>query len=111
VTRVKSNAVAYAAAEPPKGKRKRGRPKRYGKKIRLKSLLADARSMLELASPVYGERNVMLRYRVCDLIWRPAGSAAASPGLSLCQSALQAAHAPHRSTAQHISSPRSVAAP
>jgi hypothetical protein len=29
--------------------------------------------MLELASPVYGERNVMLRYRVCDLIWRPAG--------------------------------------
>ena len=73
VTRVKSNAVAYAAAEPPKGKRKRGRPKRYGKKIRLKSLLAEARSMLELASPVYGERNVMLRYRVCDPIWRPAG--------------------------------------
>jgi hypothetical protein len=29
--------------------------------------------MLELTSPVYGERNVMLRYRVCDLIWRPAG--------------------------------------
>ena len=29
--------------------------------------------MLELASPVYGKRNVMLRYRVCDLIWRPAG--------------------------------------
>ena len=28
--------------------------------------------MRELASPVYGERNVMLRYLVCDLIWRPA---------------------------------------
>jgi DDE superfamily endonuclease len=73
VSRVKSNAVAYAAAEAAKGKRKRGRPRRYGKKIRLKSLLADARSMLELASPLYGERNVMLRYRVCDLLWRPAG--------------------------------------
>jgi hypothetical protein len=73
VSRVKSNAVAYAAAEPANGKRKRGRPRRYGKKIKLKSLLADARSMLELASPVYGERNVMLRYRVCDLLWRPAG--------------------------------------
>ena len=73
VSRVKSNAVAYAAAEAANGKRKRGRPRRYGKKIRLKSLLLDPRLMLELASPVYGERNVMLRYRVCDLIWRPAG--------------------------------------
>lgn len=73
VSRVKSNAVAYAPVEPPKGKRRRGRPTRYGKKIRLKSLLSDPRSMLELVSPVYGERNVMLRYRVCDLIWRPAG--------------------------------------
>jgi hypothetical protein len=73
VSRVRSNAVAYAPAEPPKGKRKRGRPRRYGKKIKLKSLLADSQSMSELASPVYGERNVMLRYRVCDLIWRPAG--------------------------------------
>ena len=73
VSRVKSNAVAYTPAEPPKGKRKRGRPRRYGKKIKLKSLLSDPQSMLELASPVYGERNVMLRYRVCDLIWRPAG--------------------------------------
>jgi len=51
----------------------RGRPTRYGKKIKLKSLLSHPQSMLELASPVYGERNVMLRYRVCDLIWRPAG--------------------------------------
>jgi hypothetical protein len=73
VSRVKSNAVAYAPAEPPKGKRKRGAPKRYGKKIRLKSLLSETRSMLEVASPVYSERNVILRYRACDLLWRPAG--------------------------------------
>jgi hypothetical protein len=73
VSRVKSNAVAYAPAEPPRGKRKRGRPRRYGRKIKLKSLLADFQSMFEMASPVYGERNVMLRYRVYDLIWRPAG--------------------------------------
>jgi hypothetical protein len=73
VSRVKSNAVAYAPAEPPQGKRKRGRPKRYGRKIRLKSLLSDPQSMLEIASSVYGERNVTLRYCVRDLIWRPAG--------------------------------------
>jgi DDE superfamily endonuclease len=73
VSRVKSNAVAYAPAEQKKGKKKRGRPKRYGKKITLKSLLSDTGSMQEVASPVYGERNVILRYRVCDLLWRPAG--------------------------------------
>ena len=73
LTRVRSNAVAYRPAEPPKGKRKRGAPKRYGKKVKLNSLFSDRRSMLEVASPAYGERNVMIRYRVCDLLWRPAG--------------------------------------
>ena len=29
-------------------------------------------SMQQVASPVYGERNVTLRYRVRDLLWRPA---------------------------------------
>src|SRR6202049_1431214 len=73
VTRVKSNAVAYAPAPSKKGRRTRGRPKTYGNKIKLKSLLADVKSMQQVASPVYGERNVILRYRVCDLLWRPAG--------------------------------------
>jgi hypothetical protein len=73
ITRVKGNAVAYVPAQPKKGPKKRGRPKRYGKKIKLKSLLSDAGSMQKVASPVYGERNVILRYRVCDLLWRPAG--------------------------------------
>src|SRR3977135_3641609 len=73
VTRVRSNAVAYAPATPKKGRNKRGRPKTYGKKIKLKSLLADTGSMQHAASPVYGESNVTLRYRVLDLLWRPAG--------------------------------------
>jgi hypothetical protein len=73
VTRVKSNAVAYAPAKPTKGRKTRGRPKTYGKKIKLKSLLANVKSMQQVASPVYGECNVTLCYRVCDLLWRPAG--------------------------------------
>jgi DDE superfamily endonuclease len=73
VSRVRTNAVAYAPAQPKKGPKKRGRPKRYGKKITIKSLLSENQSMQEVASPVYGERNVILRYRVCDLLWRPAG--------------------------------------
>jgi DDE superfamily endonuclease len=73
VTRVKSNAVAYAPATPKKGRKKKGRPKTYGEKIKLKSLLWDAKSMEQVASPVYGERGVTIRYRVRDLLWRPAG--------------------------------------
>src|SRR6201997_2098637 len=73
VSRVKSNAVAYVPAPAKTGRNKRGRPKTYGKKIKLKSLLADTRSMQQVASPVYGERNVTLHHRVCDLLWRPAG--------------------------------------
>ena len=73
VTRVKTNAVAYALAQPKKGAKRRGRPKRYGKKVKLKSLLSNVGSMQKVASPVYGERNIILRYRVCDLLWRPAG--------------------------------------
>src|SRR3982074_1489642 len=72
-TRVKSNAVACAPAPRKKGRKTRGRPKTYGKKIKLKSLLANIKSMQQAASPVYGEHNVTLRYRLCDLLWRPAG--------------------------------------
>ena len=73
LTRVKSNAVAYAPATPKKGRKKKGRPKTYGKQIKLKSLLRDPKSMQQVASPVYGERGVTIRYRVRDLLWRPAG--------------------------------------
>jgi hypothetical protein len=73
VSRVKSNAVAFLPAEPKTGPRTRGRPKCYGKKIKLKSLLSDVGSMEQLVSPVYGERGVKIRYRVRDLLWRPVG--------------------------------------
>jgi hypothetical protein len=72
VTRVKSNAVAYAVPEP-KGSKKRGRPALYGNKIKLKTLFRDRKSMQKMASPVYGERDVTLHYRVRDLMWRPVG--------------------------------------
>jgi DDE superfamily endonuclease len=74
ISRIKTNAVAYAPAqESRKGRRKRGRPRRYGKKIKLYSLLSNTASMTSIKSPVYSERNVTLRYRACDLLWRPAG--------------------------------------
>ena len=72
VTRAKSNAVAYLPVPAP-SRRLRGRPRIYGTKVRIKDLAMDDGAFSEAPSPVYGESNVMLRYRCLDLMWRPAG--------------------------------------
>jgi len=72
VSRVRSTAVAYLQAPPPR-KGRRGRPKLYGRKVRLSSLFDNPSLMVEAASPVYGERSVKLRYLSMDLLWRPVG--------------------------------------
>jgi hypothetical protein len=72
VTRVRSNAVAYTPYHH-RGPKRKGRPRRYGKKVKLRSLFSDDSAMESAASPVYGEENVTLQYRVCDLLWRPVG--------------------------------------
>lgn len=72
VTRMRSNSVAHALPAQ-NGPRKRGRPKTYGKKIKLASLFDNLATMLQVASPVYGEKEVMMRYAVHDLLWKPAG--------------------------------------
>jgi len=75
VTRVKRNSVAYYPATPPPGSapRRRGRPKKYGKKIKVASLLKNKDGLEEAASPVYGEENVTIQFKVADLLWRPVG--------------------------------------
>lgn len=70
LTRVRNNAVAYFTANVV-GHKKVGRPKLYGKKIKLKSLFKDTSKMTEIMSPVYGETNVTIRYLQIDLIWKP----------------------------------------
>ncbi len=72
VTRVRSNAVAYYPARQSPIKR-RGRKKKYGKKIKLNALFADTADFVNTQSPVYGERTVKLMYRSIDLFWRPVG--------------------------------------
>jgi DDE superfamily endonuclease len=75
VSRMRSSSVAY---ELPVAKvRKRGRPRKYGNRIVLTSLADNPRDMQEAVSPIYGEERgkhkVTIRYRVCDLLWKPAG--------------------------------------
>ena len=71
VSRAKINAVAWTPAPQPE-KRKRGRPKMYGKKVVLRSLF-DAGAFKSAPSPVYGEKDVRVEYLCIDLLWRPVG--------------------------------------
>jgi hypothetical protein len=72
VSRVRKNAVAYEPAPKPKTKH-RGRPKKYGRKIRLRDLFKGWQAFTEAPSPVYGEQNITIQYRSVDLLWRPTG--------------------------------------
>lgn len=72
ISRVRNNAVAYMQFIPKKNAKKRpGRPKFYGRKIKLCSLFDKAEQMITTASPVYGEVGVNIQYRCVDLIWKP----------------------------------------
>jgi hypothetical protein len=74
ITRVRSNAVAYLRHLPVAGKTTgKGRPKLYGRKVRLNALPDDLCSFRHAQSPVYGEHNVIIDYGVVDLLWRPVG--------------------------------------
>jgi hypothetical protein len=73
VVRVKSNAVAWMPHVHKGGRRGRGRPRTYGKKVKLRSLFRESLVTEEAPSPVYGEKNVTIRYAVHDLLWRPIG--------------------------------------
>ena len=72
VTRVRTNSVGFERApEPPK--KKRGRPKQYGEKIKLNKQWCRASSYTTALSPVYGEVGVQIEYLALTLLWRPVG--------------------------------------
>ena len=73
ISRARINTVAWKPARQPK-KRRRGRPKLYGKKVRLRDLFGNLDRFLRAPSPVYGETGVEIRYRCLDLLWRPVGA-------------------------------------
>jgi hypothetical protein len=66
VTRARSNAVAYYPFIDD-GIKRRGRPRTYGKKVALKDRLADVENMIEIDSPVYGDKDIKLKCATYDL--------------------------------------------
>jgi hypothetical protein len=73
ITRAKSNAVAYYPACRNCQNKGPGRPRIYGKKVKLKSLFDDPDTMQTASSPIYGEKRTQIQFRCVDLIWRPVG--------------------------------------
>ncbi len=73
ITLVRSNAVAYYPASRNSQNKRRGRPRIYGKKVKIKTLFNDPDTMQIASSPVYGEKRTQIRFRSVDLIWRPVG--------------------------------------
>lgn len=74
VSQVRKNAVAYLPYHGSTGKRKKGRPRIYGGKIKLRTLFDNLQTMHTAESPVYGEKGVIIRYRSEDLLLRRLGS-------------------------------------
>lgn len=72
ISRARMNSVAYYPAEEKPVKRK-GRPKIYGKKVKLRNLFKAKHLFSSAQSPVYGEKNIIIQYRVVELLWRPVG--------------------------------------
>jgi hypothetical protein len=74
ITRARTNAVAFLpASEIPHSKRKRGHPRKYGNKIRLRNLFAQPQAFTAAPSPVYGEQDVQIRWCSLDLLWNSPG--------------------------------------
>lgn len=72
ISRVRSNAVGYLQAKQ-KAKPTRGRKAKYGKKVLLRKLFDECDLFTVMNSPVYGEKNVKIKYRCIDLYWKSAG--------------------------------------
>jgi hypothetical protein len=72
ISRARINTTAYRPA-PRAGVRRRGRPRLYGEKMRLRDLFQHKKRFISAASPVYGEQGIEISYRCLDLLWRPIG--------------------------------------
>jgi hypothetical protein len=72
ICRVRMNAVAYWPLDNLENKVKRGRPKLYGAKIKLRDIFKQTAQMTSGTVSIYG-KEVQVYYRTLDLVWKPVG--------------------------------------
>lgn len=73
VTRVRSNAVAFFAPPCPARVKRRGRPRLYGRKTKLRHWFRLKERFQTVRLALYDDRPLCLRYFSRDLLWRPLG--------------------------------------
>jgi len=69
ITMMKKNAVAYYPLES--SSKRRGRPKKYGKKVKLFDLFKMNFEWISMPMP--GNNKLIIQYCVIKLFWKPAG--------------------------------------
>lgn len=69
ITMMKKNAVAYYA--PERVPKRRGRPKRYGNRVRLFNLFETDLNFI--VAPMPGNSKIVIEYCVIELLWKPLG--------------------------------------
>jgi hypothetical protein len=72
VTRARMNSVAYLPPNGQSGRRRRGRPRIYGEKVRLRDLIAEKGLLMTAPSPLARDTH-SISYGCFDLLWRPVG--------------------------------------
>jgi hypothetical protein len=71
ISRVRHNAVAYRPIPTSNRPRRCGRPRVYGRKIKLWNLFKDGASGCQQSRQSCLRRDVRLRFLCRDLVWRP----------------------------------------
>jgi len=71
VSRLRKNAVAYLPAPKVNEAKGRGRPRLYGKKVKLRDFFGDQALFKAIKSPFSGESGTVLQYACLDLLWKP----------------------------------------
>ena len=71
ITRLRKDAVLYAELKQPK-KRKRGRPRKYGKRIKLANRVKNSDGWFKINAVLYGKKEVK-EVKVFKALYKPAG--------------------------------------
>jgi hypothetical protein len=71
VTRLRKDAVLYAEPKPPR-KRKRGRPRKYGKRIKLANCLTNPDGWFTIKAILYGKQETK-DVKLLKALYKPAG--------------------------------------
>lgn len=73
ITRAKSNCAANFEPLKRSAKPKRGRPRKYGRHVKMRDLFRSTHKVERIDSPLYGETGITIKVRTLDLLWKPAG--------------------------------------